>query len=107
MRDGTASIKQNYSGQWGALKFAGSSIATKGYSTFAFSVYGTPGTGGNKINITPSGGSTYTLTVIEGAWNEYSLTMAQIGNPSTVTDITFQNQSWTGIVYIDHVGFRK
>ena len=107
VRDGAASIKQNYTGQWGAVKFAGSSVSTTGYATFAFSVFGTAGTGGNKINITPSGGSTYTLTIIEGAWNEYNLTMAQIGNPATITDITFQNQSWTGIVYIDQVGFRK
>ena len=107
VRDGAASIKQNYTGQWGAVKFAGSSVSAKGYATFAFSVYGTPGTGGNKINITPSGGSTYTLTIIEGSWNEYSLTMAQLGNPGTITDVTFQCQSWTGIVYIDQVGFRK
>lgn len=107
VRDGTASIKQNYTGQWGAIKFANGSVSTSGYSTFAFSVFGTAGTGGKIIMIKPSGGSQYNLTIIEGVWTEYSLTMAQLGNPTTITDITFQNQTWNGIVYIDQVGFRK
>lgn len=107
VRDGAASIKQNYQGQWTGLKFANGSVSTAGYSTFAFSVFGTPGTGGKKIMITPSGGSQYLLNIIEGVWTEYNLTMAQIGSPAKVTEMLFQNQAWTGIVYIDQVGFRK
>ena len=106
VRDGAASIKLSCN-PWGALKFANGSVSTTGYATFAFSVFGTPGTGGKKINITPNGGSTYTLTIVEGVWTEYGLTMAQLGNPSIIKDITFQNQDWTGIIYIDQVGFRK
>ncbi|MEO5685020.1 MAG: IPT/TIG domain-containing protein [Chitinophagaceae bacterium] len=106
VRDGTASIKMDYTGQWGALKFANGSVSTAAYNELTFSVYGTTGSGGKKINITPSGGSTYTLTIEEGKWVEYKLTKAQIGNPATITDLTFQNQDWTGLVYIDHVGLR-
>ncbi len=106
IRDGAASIKMNYSGQWGALKFANSSVSTAAYTELAFSVFGTPGTGGKKINVSPSGGSTYTITVEEGKWIEFKLTKADIGNPATITDLTFQNQDWTGVVYIDHVGLR-
>ncbi len=106
VRDGNASIKLNYTGQWSALKFANGSLATAPYTEFAFSVFGTPGTGGKKINIAPSGGSTYTITIVEGSWTDFKLTKAQLGNPATITDITFQNQDWTGLVYVDHVGFR-
>ncbi|MEO7309476.1 MAG: hypothetical protein ABIX01_03695 [Chitinophagaceae bacterium] len=106
VRDGNASIKQTYTGQWSALKFANGSMSTAPYTEFAFSVFGAPGTGGKLINITPSGGSTYTITVTAGAWVDFKLTKAQLGNPTTITDITFQNQDWTGLIYVDHVGFR-
>jgi IPT/TIG domain len=106
VRDGAASIKVNYTGQWGALKFANGSVSTASYSEIAFSIFGTPGTNGQKINVTPSGGSTYTVTIEEGKWVEYKLTKAQLGNPATITDLTFQNQAWSGIVYVDQVGLR-
>ena len=106
VRDGAASIKLDYTGQWGALKFANGSVSTASYNEVTFSVYGTTGSGGKKINVTPSGGSTYTITLEEGKWVEYKLTFAQVGNPATITDLTFQNQDWTGLVYIDQVGLR-
>ncbi len=106
VRDGNASIKLNYTGQWSALKFANGSIATAPYTEFSFSIFGTPGSGGKKINVSPSGGTTNTITIVEGSWVDFKLTKAQLGNPATITDITFQNQDWTGLVYVDHVGFR-
>ncbi len=106
VRDGAAAIKMQYTGEWGALKFANNNISTTNYSELTFSIFGTPGSGGKKINLMPSGGATYTITVEEGKWVEYKLTKAQIGNPATITDLTFQNQAWTGTVFIDHVGLR-
>ncbi len=106
VRDGNNSIKQSYTGQWSALKFANGNLATAAYSKFVFSVFGTPGTDGKLINITPNGGATYTLTVQEGKWVDYELTKAQLGNPTNVTDVTFQNQAWTGTIFVDHVGWR-
>jgi hypothetical protein len=106
VRDGAASIKMEYTGQWGGLKFANGSVSTAPYNEITFSIYGTPGTNGKKINVAPSGGSTYTLTIEEGKWVEYKLTKAQLGNPATITELMFQNQDWTGKVYIDHVGLR-
>lgn len=106
VRDGTASIKNSYTGQWGALKFANGSISTAAYAQLTFSIFGTTGTNGKKINVTPNGGTTYTVIIEAGKWVEYKLTKAQIGNPATITELTFQNEDWTGIVYIDHVGLR-
>jgi hypothetical protein len=106
VRDGEKSIKMDYTGEWGALKFANVSVSTENYSELTFSIYATAGTGGKKINVTPSGGTAYTVTLEEGKWVEYKLTKAQVGNPSTISDLTFQNQAWKGIVYIDHVGLR-
>jgi hypothetical protein len=107
VRDGDKAIKVNYTGVWGALKFANSSVSTAGYNELTFSVYGTTGTDGLKINLAPSGGSTYEIVIEEGKWKEFKLSMAQIGNPATISDLTFQCQNWTGLVYVDHVGLRK
>jgi hypothetical protein len=106
VRDGTASIKMDYTGQWGGLKFANSSVSTANYTELTFSIFGTPGTNGKKINVTPDGGKTYTVTVEEGKWVEHKVSMATIGNTATIKELMFQNQDWTGTVYIDHVGLR-
>lgn len=106
VRDGEDAIKLEYTGQWGALKFANGSVATADYSQIAFSIFGTPGTNGKKINVSPSGGSTYTITIEEGKWVEYKLSKADLGNPATITELVFQNQDWTGTVYMDQVGLR-
>ncbi|MEO6134790.1 MAG: IPT/TIG domain-containing protein [Ginsengibacter sp.] len=106
VRDGSASIKVNYTGQWSALKFANGSVSTAAYSQIAFSVFGTPGTNGKKLNVTPNGGSTYTITIEEGKWVEYKLTKAQLGNPALIKELVFQNQDWTGVIYMDQVGLR-
>ena len=106
VRDGAASIKLEYTGQWGALKFANGSIQTATYSEITFSIFGTPGTDGKKINVMANFGAAYVVTIEEGKWVEYKLTKAQIGNPATINDLDFQNQDWTGKIYIDHVGLR-
>ncbi|MCW3091209.1 MAG: hypothetical protein JWP81_2278 [Ferruginibacter sp.] len=107
VRDGAASAKVSYT-DWGALKFANGSVTITPYTEFTFSVYGTPGTAGKKINVTPNGGQTYSVVIDAGKWVEYKLTKAQLGLGSSakVTDVTFQNEAWSGVVYVDHVGWR-
>ena len=106
VRDGVASIKLDYIGQWGALKFASKSVDPAPYSEITFSIYGTPGTGGKKINVMANFANAYVVTIEEGKWVEYKLTKAQLGNPAKIDDFDFQNQDWTGKIYIDHVGMR-
>jgi hypothetical protein len=108
VRDGNASLKLEYTGEWSGLNFANSSVSTTAYTEFTFSIFGTPGTGGKKINIAPNGGTTYTITIDEGKWVEYKLTKAQLGieDDATITEMLFQNQDWTGLIYLDHIGLR-
>ena len=106
VRDGTASIKLAYTGQWGALKFANGSVSMASYTELAFSIFGTPGTDGLVIHVQPTGGNNVPITIQAGKWVEFHLTKAQLGNPGTITDIMFQCEGWTGTVYMDHVGFR-
>ncbi len=106
VRDGNAAIKVSYQGSWGALKFANFSVNTAGYQEIAFSIFGTPGTGGKTINLTTNGSSAYVITITEGEWVEYKLPLTELGNPATMTELVFQETGWSGTVYMDHVGLR-
>ena len=106
VRDGVASMKLTYTGNWSGMKFANSSVSTAAYSELTFSIFGTPGTDGKVIHVQPSGGTNVSITIQEGKWVEFKLTKAQLGNPATITDCMFQNEGWTGTVYVDHVGLR-
>jgi hypothetical protein len=106
VRDGAASMKVDYTGQWGAMKFANGNVSTASYNEITFSVFGTPGTGGKKIMVSANGGPQYLVTIVEGEWTEYKLTKADLGSPATISDLAFQIQDWTGVVYFDHVGLR-
>lgn len=106
VRDGDASIKVNYTGNWGALKFANASVETASYTEIVFSIFGTEGTGGKKIDVKANDTGGYQLTIEEGKWIDYKLTKAQLGGPATINNLTFQNQEWQGIIYVDFVGLR-
>lgn len=106
IRDGEAAIKLQYTGDWSALRFANSSVALATYSELTFAIFGTPGTNGKQINIAAEGGSTVTITIEEGKWVEHKIPKANLGAISSITQLTFQNHAWTGVVYLDHVGLR-
>jgi len=106
IRDGNASMKVEFTGEWSGIKFANSTVSTANYSELTFSIFGTPGSGGKKISVTPKEGSAYTITIEEGKWIEYKLTKANIGNPASISELTIGNQDWKGTIYIDHVGLR-
>jgi hypothetical protein len=106
IRDGEASMKITYTGEWSALKFANNSVALAGYNEITFSIFGTAGTNGKRINVSANGGPSYTITLEEGKWVEYKLTKADLGNPTTINDLVFQNFDWTGTIYFDHAGLR-
>ncbi|KYP14273.1 hypothetical protein [Flavihumibacter sp. CACIAM 22H1] len=106
IRDGDAAMKVNYTGHWGALKFANNSVSLAGYNEITFSIFGTAGTNGKRINVKANDGVAYTITIEEGKWVEYKLTKADLGNPATINDLVFQNFDWTGTIYFDHAGLR-
>ncbi|WP_290789737.1 hypothetical protein [Flavihumibacter sp. UBA7668] len=106
IRDGEAAMKINYTGHWGALKFANNSVSLANYTEITFSIFATAGTNGKRINISANGAPSYTITLEEGKWVEYKLTKADLGNPATINDLVFQNFDWTGTIYFDHAGLR-
>jgi hypothetical protein len=109
VRDGAATIKKTYDGSWDALRFGGGNVQLASYTEITFSIFGTPGTNGLKLNVIPNEqwGSPYVITIVEGEWTEYKLTKADFGNPTQFTDFLFQAQGWAGVLYVDHVGLRQ
>lgn len=101
-RSGVSSMMVTYS-QWGAVKFANSSVATTNYSEFTLAVYGGPGTDGKTITVII--GSNQYLVVKEGVWTEFKFPLSLFGNPATITEISLQAQ-FAGVVYFDHIGLR-
>ena len=106
VRDGSAAIKMTPDGSWGALSFANFSVNTAAYSEVALSIFGTPGTDGKTFNLTADDSPAYTITLTEGEWVEHHIPLEALGSPTTVTKLTLQETGWSGVVYIDHVGFR-
>lgn len=106
VRDGDAAIKVSYQGSWGALKFANFSVNTTGYTELSFAIYATPEADGQKVNVSVNGGTTNTITLEAGKWVEYKLSMSELGDPATITELTMQETGWSGAVFIDHVGLR-
>jgi hypothetical protein len=99
-------MKLTYTGTWSGLNFRNSSVSMATYSELAFSIFGTPGTGGKVIHVQQSGATNVSITITEGQWVEFHLTKAQLGNPATIDNLLFQNEAWTGTVYLDHIGLR-
>ncbi|MBD0288789.1 MAG: hypothetical protein ICV79_25700, partial [Flavisolibacter sp.] len=46
------------------------------------------------------------VTITGGEWTTYSLPLADIGNPATLSEVVLQAAGWSGTLHIDHVGLR-
>lgn len=110
VRQGDRSIKAVYnaSGYQGLTLHAGTAASTTGYTRLEFSLFGEAGTAGKKINmvINNNYSAPYQVTITGGEWTTYSITLATLGNPTTVSEIVLQSAGWGGTVHIDHVGLR-
>ena len=110
VRQGTKSIKSVYGGDsyQGTTFHAGTAASTTGYTTLEFSVFGAAGTSGKKLNVVINGNyaTPPQVTITEGAWTTFSLSLSSLGSPATLSEIVLQAAGWTGTIHIDHVGLR-
>ncbi|MDR2147327.1 MAG: IPT/TIG domain-containing protein [Tannerella sp.] len=107
----TASLKVTFDGNnaWSGAVFTNNGVSVESYSKFEFSVYGGPGTDGQNIQVSLNGGVSLPFTVIEGKWNDFSLSLPDLGSPTTVMQVQFQDMGWNDgpeFVYFDRVGFQ-
>ena len=108
VRRGTKAIGHKFSVGFGACRFRSIPAFTVGTHTMLkISIYGGAGTAGKKvrISVTPAK-STFDLVLTEGVWTDYVIPLINIGNPTTIDYITFQEFSgFAGQIYIDDIGF--
>ncbi len=106
VREGTRSVRINYVGGWGSpFQLGGASINLAPFTTFKISVYGGPGSSGKRINIGINASDKHTITIVEGAWTDYSILISTFG-VSTLNEIWVKEYSGTGgfTVYVDAMG---
>ncbi|MEL7146691.1 MAG: hypothetical protein AAFO69_10010, partial [Bacteroidota bacterium] len=110
-REGTNAMKVTYVGSFGGGGQLGTwgkdDLSVAGAEVFAFSIFGGAGTGGQQLNLNvKSGGdNTMLIDIAEGEWIDYQIPLADLGSPAAITEIWFQDQGWSGTVYIDRMGF--
>lgn len=113
-REGSASIKVTYTGDWGGGAQIGtwgqSPIPVSGTQVLAFSIFGTEGTGGQSIQVLvkdeASAEYAYMVEIEAGAWKDVEIPLTELGNMTQFSEIFFQNtDEWQGTVFIDRIGF--
>jgi len=106
-RRGTTAINVTHK-SFSAVRFRlVSKFSTAGYSMVKISMFGGPGTQGKKVRIALTPAATaYDLILNEGKWTDYQVPFINIGNPTSIEYITFQEFSgFASQIFIDDVGF--
>lgn len=113
VREGANAIKAVFAGGFGGAAQFGTwgkdPIALNGATHLVFSLYGGDGSGGNTllVNMKDSNGEYQTqLEITAGEWTDVEIPLSDFGALVDVTEIYFQDNDWSGTVYIDYVGLR-
>lgn len=108
-RTGSNSVKVTFSGSWGGGAQFGTwgkpDLDVSATEVFIFSVFGGAGTDGAGLNIGLNGNAAVNITITAGEWVDFEIPLADWGGISAITEIWFQDQGFSGDVYIDHIGF--
>ncbi|WP_207495797.1 IPT/TIG domain-containing protein [Aridibaculum aurantiacum] len=111
VRQGTHSIRAVYGGNTyqGITFHATTSQSTAGYTRLEFSVFGDASMNGKKLQVITNGnygGPAPQVTIVGGEWTTFSVTLASMGNPTSLDEIVLQAAGFAGTIHIDHVGLR-
>ena len=107
VREGSKSVRINYVGGWGSpFQLGGANVNLSAYSTFKVSIYGAAGTAGKKINIGINGGDSYTITLVEGKWTDYSIPISTLTSATALQEIWIKEYNGSGgfTIYVDALG---
>jgi hypothetical protein len=108
---GSKAIKIVYAGTWGAIQAHPTNGAVfRAYTSIKLSIYGGSGSNGKKLQlyVKDTGGTEKTkvpLTLAEGVWTTYTITLSQLGNPTSVAELVIQDMGAACTVYVDEMGF--
>jgi len=109
VKRGTYALRAEATAAWGALRVtkAAPAIDLTGYSGVKFSVYGGQGSEGKKVKLMINGvtATGYTVTLKAGQWTDFQIPLSSLGNPTTVSTLTFQEFSGIKqLLYYDDIG---
>lgn len=112
VQSGTRSIAATYTTGWAGLSLrTATPVNTASYSGISFWVYGAPGSGQTNFYIQPtdggSGSAPYSFTTTVGVWSVYTVTWADLGGPTQVARLNWQEVTGSAkpTFYIDNVRF--
>ena len=93
VQSGTDSLSVTITSAWGALYLhANTAISLSSFNAISFWVYG--GSGGNPLVLVANGAApSYAFTAAAGIWTQVTVPFSAIGNPSTLTDLYWQDAS--------------
>jgi hypothetical protein len=110
VRVGTVAIKSTFTGGYsGGGQFgtwSNPALSTDGTTYLAFSIYGGSGTNGKTLLVNIAGATQQQVTVDEGKWKDVKIALSSMGSPASITEISFQDADWSGVVYIDQIGLK-
>lgn len=108
VKRGSKSVRINYVGNWGVpLQLGGANINLANYTKVKVSIYGGVGSNGKKVNIGLNEKDGVTVTVVEGAWTDFTIKISDLGNPSNLTALyikEYSNAPGDYTIYVDDIG---
>lgn len=107
VRRGANGVKHEYLIGFAGGRFSKNApaLSLAGYTGVKISIYGGPGTAGKKIRIQINGTGGYTVLMTEGSWTDYQIPFTNLGNPTTLSSVTFQEFSnLKPVIYVDDIG---
>lgn len=97
VKRGTYSLLSAFTGAWGAVRVskASPSIDLTGFVGVKFSIYGGELSEAKKVKLSINGvtASGYTVTLKAGEWTDFQIPLSSLGNPTTLSTLTFQEFS--------------
>lgn len=109
-KEGTMSYERTYTEAWSGIQLHHGSLNLSPYSAIEFSVFGGPGTTGKILNLNVNWGAASAVTLTEGQWTDYAVSLADLGNPEILNELIFQENGETNpqvpfTVYLDNIKF--
>ena len=93
VHSGTNSMAVTYNIAWAGLYLHANALDLGGYDTLRFWLHGGT-TGGQEISVSLNQNSTsFEVNAIAGIWQEVEIPLSALGNPTTVSDLIFQENN--------------
>lgn len=85
------SASMTFSRNWSDVQLHHGIVQSRRYKAVKFSVCGGPGANGKVVNFMVKGGTHVPITLTAGTWEEFTVQLSQIGNPSLLDNFIFQD----------------